>query len=259
MVARTQQGYSRLSAISAALSSVSVPVLVITAIGHRARLLDTTTTFAAMALGFVLAGLAVITAIAAFTSIWQDGREGVGRALRGLVVGLLVLSFPIFGAWRLVSEPQLTDITTSLDDPPHFASVLADHEAGDSRRRFIGEAGAALQREAHPDLVPRFYPVGTPRVYEEALTIATRRGWQILASRAPGEQDVTGRIEGVASTLVFGFRQDVVIRIVPEGEGALVDMRSAARRASHDLGTNARRIRVFLAALDAALQGVTGG
>lgn len=248
---------SRLAAWSAGLASLSAPVLVITAIGHRSRLLDAASTYASMAAGFTLAGLAVIVAIAAFTNIWQDGRKGAGQAVRGLLVGLMVLSFPAYAAWQLVSEPRLTDISTAPNAPPRFRRALFDLQPGEARHRNPGEVEIALQRKTHPDLVSRFYLVGTPRVFQEARRIVGRRGWQVLAERAPDETNETGRIEAVATTLVFGFRQDVVIRIAPEGEGALVDMRSAARNAAHDLGTNARRIRSFLAALDAALQGVT--
>jgi hypothetical protein len=62
----------------------------------------------------------------------------------------------------------------------------------------------------------------------------------------------------VATTLVFAFRQDVVIRIVPDGDGTRVDMRSAARNAAHDLGSDADRVRRFFADLDNALEGVSG-
>ena len=252
-----EQRSSRLAAWSAGLSSLSVPVLVITAIGHRSRLLDADSTYASMAAGFTLAGLAVIVAVAAFANIWQDGRRGAGRALRGLLVGLLVLSFPGYAAWKLVSEPRLTDISTALDEPPRFRRARPDRQSGEARSRIPGELEADLQRKAHPDLVSRFYPVGTPRVFEEVEAIVRRRGWEVVLENAPDEDDQTGRIEAVAITLVFGFRQDVVIRVAPEGDGAVVDMRSVARNAAHDLGTNASRIRSFLAKLDSALQGVT--
>jgi uncharacterized protein (DUF1499 family) len=79
----------------------------------------------------------------------------------------------------------------------------------------------------------------------------------MLGSQRPEEPENVGRIEAVDSTLLFGFRQDIVIRIVPDGEGALVDMRSAARNGAHDLGANAERIRTFFSELDASLQGIT--
>ena len=116
---------------------------------------------------------------------------------------------------------------------------------------------AELQLEGYPDIVPRHYPVGTARVFEDALAIAEKSGWTMLGSQKPEEPENVGRIEAFDTTILFGFRQDIVIRIVPDGEGALVDMRSAARNGAHDLGANAERIRTFFAELDASLQGIT--
>ena len=45
---------------------------------------------------------------------------------------------------------------------------------------------------------------------------------------------------------------DIVIEIKPDGTGARVDMRSASRTGSRDLGANAERVRTFLAELAAA-------
>ena len=251
--------HSRLAMWSSRLASLSIPVLVIAAIGHRSALLGAASTYASMALGFTLAALALMAAAAAFAGIWQDGRQGARNAVRGTFLGLLVLSLPAFAAWKLVTEPQLTDISTALADPPLFQAALAERGPGATRPSPADEVEAELQREAYPDVVSRFYPVGTPRVYDEASEIVIRRGWRILSHRSPSEDSEVGRIEAVASTIVFGFRQDVVIRIVPQGEGALVDMRSAARSAAHDLGANAHRIRSFLIDLDDALQGITSG
>lgn len=241
------------------LASLSVPVLVIAAIGHRSRLLDAAPTYASLALGFTLAALAVIAAVAAFVNIWQDGRRGVGQAVRGSILGLVILSLPGYAAWKLVTEPQLTDISTSLDVPLAFRAAVRERGPDKSRLWSAGHFEAELQRAAYPDIVSRFYPVGTPRVFDEVSQIVERRRWRMLARRLPGEDSETGRIEAVARTLIFGFQQDVIIRVVPQGEGALVDMRSAARGISHDLGTNAQRIRVFLSDLDDALQGITSG
>lgn len=66
-------------------------------------------------------------------------------------------------------------------------------------------------------------------------------------------------IEAVASSFLFGFESDVVIRLVEEEEGTLVDMRSVSRHGPHDLGDNARRIVSFMEDLDTALQGLGQG
>jgi hypothetical protein len=255
MILHLREERSRLAGWSAYLAVLSIPILLIAAIGHRARMIEATTTYTIIALGFGIAGLAVIAAAASFVTIWRDGRKGTGAAVRGFVVGLLVLLLPLVGAWQVVTYPRLTDISTDLDNPPRFTRAMADRGPGDEVIVDPDDYQASLQKQAYPDIVPRHYPVSTARVYLEAKALVTSRGWQILAAEEPSEESSTGFIEAVAVTLLFAFRQDVAIRIVPDGDGSLVDMRSTARNADHDLGSNADRIRQFFTDLDAALQG----
>ena len=257
MPVRLRERRSRLAVWALRFSLVAVPVLIIAAIGHRSGLMDATPTYATMAVGFSLAALGVIAAIAAFEGIWRDGRKGIGPALAGLLLGLAILVVPMVGAWKLITFPRLTDISTDLDDPPDYVLALINRPADARPVTLPDDMDAELQRDAYPDIVPRHYPVGTARVFEDALAIVEASGWTMLGSQRPEEPENVGRIEAYDTTLLFGFRQDVVIRIVPDGEGALVDMRSAARNGAHDLGANAARIRGFFTALDASLQGIT--
>jgi hypothetical protein len=257
MPVRLRERRSLLAVWAQRFSLLAVPVLIIAAFGHRAGMMEATPTYATMALGFSLAALGVIAAIAAFEGIWRDGRKGIGPALRGLLLGLLLLVVPVVGAWRLVTHPRLTDISTDLDDPPEFLLALSNRPSDAAPLDPPDEDEADLQLVGYPDIVPRHYPVGTARVFEDALAIAEKSGWTMLGSQKPEEPENVGRIEAFDTTILFGFRQDIVIRIVPDGEGALVDMRSAARNGAHDLGANAERIRTFFAELDASLQGIT--
>lgn len=256
MPARLRERRSRLAVWSSRLSIVSIPVLLIVAVGNRSQLMTATEAYAVMALGFALAGLGVLAGIGALDGIWRDGRKGLAAALRGLVIGVLVLTLPAIGAYELVVYPRLTDISTDLDDPPAFILALADRPADARPLTDPTDDEIDTQRDAYPDIVSRHYPVGTARVFDDATKIVDGRGWRVLGSHRPDEADATGRIEAVASTPVFGFRQDVVIRILPDGEGTLVDMRSAARYGAHDLGADAERIRAFFTDLDASLQGI---
>jgi hypothetical protein len=61
-------------------------------------------------------------------------------------------------------------------------------------------------------------------------------------------------LEALAPTPVFGFIDDVVMRLRTVPDGTQVDVRSASRIGQHDLGENARRIKSFLAELDSVLQ-----
>jgi uncharacterized protein (DUF1499 family) len=72
-------------------------------------------------------------------------------------------------------------------------------------------------------------------------------GWEIVAV-APD----AWRIEATATTLFFGFKDDIVIRIGPQGPGSRVDMRSLSRIGGSDIGANAQRVRKFLAQLAAS-------
>ena len=78
----------------------------------------------------------------------------------------------------------------------------------------------------------------------------TKRKWYIGDTRAPTVTRRDGVIEAVARTPIMGFRDDVVIRITPLGQGTRVDMRSASRFGDHDLGSNASRIRSMLEDID---------
>lgn len=257
MPSRLRDRQSSLAVWSVRLAMLSVPVLVIAALGHRGNLMDATTTYGVIAVGFSIAALAVIAAVSAFAGIWRDGRKGARTALGGLILGLIVLSVPAIGAWRIITLPRLTDVMTDLDDPPQFRAVLAERGTGSRPLADPDDDQAELQRDAYPDLVTRQYPVGTARVFADALSLVADRGWRILDQHQPDDQDDSGRIEAVAMTPIFGFRQDVVIRIQSNGDGSLVDMRSAARNGAHDLGADAERIRDFLGDLDDSLQGIS--
>ena len=66
-------------------------------------------------------------------------------------------------------------------------------------------------------------------------------GWQIVDANAR-----EGRIEATATTFWFGFKDDVVVRIVPAPGGSRVDVRSVSRVGVSDVGANAKRVRDFL-------------
>lgn len=103
-----------------------------------------------------------------------------------------------------------------------------------------------------PRLRGRSYGVPFARVWEAAHQIAQRtRGWTIVSS-----DPRTGEIVAEARTRLWKFTDDVWVRLSLDEDGQTrVDMASASRKGSADLGTNARRIARFLRTLDARLSG----
>lgn len=167
-----------------------------------------------------------------------------GALLAGIVAFVLGASaFGVPYSWKLKAGkvPRIHDISTDLDHPPPFVT-LAPSRNGEIA--YPGAAVAAQQLKAYPDLKTVVLGVPMPRAYQSALETAREMGWQIAAA-VPGE----GRIEATDTTFWYGFKDDIAIRIFPADDRSLVDVRSASRVGISDLGTNAQRIRSFLARL----------
>ncbi|MEN3791968.1 DUF1499 domain-containing protein [Fulvimarina sp. MAC3] len=68
-------------------------------------------------------------------------------------------------------------------------------------------------------------------------------------------------LKAVASDWLIGLPSDVTVRIIADGDGTIVDVRSVSRDIAYDFGQNRRFVDRFLAALDLAMAGeedVTG-
>ena len=75
----------------------------------------------------------------------------------------------------------------------------------------------------------------------------------MIDERAPQPPRRIGRIEAVARTPIMGFREDVSIRVTPDGEGSRVDIRSSSRYFESDLGSNAARITKLIEDINTAV------
>jgi len=207
------------------------------------------------------------TGFAIFRWTLYGGLGAVVVALAGLVLALLgrakntallsigtlvlliaVAVVPVSHLRAAGRVPPIHDITTDLDDPPRFVAVLPHREGAPNTAEHGGAALAAQQRAGYPDLGPARFSAPPERVFARAVDVARGLGWEIVAA-VPAE----GRLEATDRTRWFGFRDDVVVRVRPDGTGSRVDVRSVSRVGRSDLGTNARRIRAFLDSLPAGL------
>ena len=173
-------------------------------------------------------------------------RMGFWMALVGLAVGAAVIWLPYSQMRVARSVPPIHDITTDTANPPQFRAVVPLRPKGANSLSYGGEALARQQHQAYPDIRPAQFAAPPAAVSAAALTVARDMGWRIIDD-APAR----GRIEAVATTFWFGFEDDVVVRVAVDGPGTRVDVRSVSRVGVSDVGTNARRIRKFLAALRA--------
>ena len=239
---------SRVAVWSSRLALFAIAVAALSVIIVRSGLLEIVPALATFAAALVFAGLAILLAFAAFVVIWRQGTGGLGRALLGLFLGLALLAYPTYLGTRALRLPAISDVTTDTTNPPRFDVLARLRPRG--RTDYPGPAVAALQRTAYPDVVPLDLDVPTKVAYDAALALVTKRKWYIGDTRQPTLARRDGVIEAVARTPIMGFRDDVVIRVTPLGQGTRIDMRSASRFGNHDLGTNASRIRSMLEDID---------
>jgi uncharacterized protein (DUF1499 family) len=212
--------------------------------GHRAGLWQFTTGFWILRWAVYAAILAaVISAVASLLAFLKSEREAFVRGLAGLATGALVVAPMLWQIHAARSVPAIHDITTDTEDPPSFVDILPLRRSANPVDREDPNV-TALQRKAYPDIEPLVVRVPPSRAFEASLASARAMGLDPVAVN-PGE----GRIEATATTFWFGFKDDVVIRVRPDKQGARVDVRSASRVGVSDIGTNARRIRGFLASL----------
>jgi hypothetical protein len=229
----------RLAVFSLVATIVSVAIV-------RFGFLDFKPALATFFGALALAGLSILVGFAAFAAIWQDGSRGMSIILLAFLIDAVILAYPTYIFYQYRKLPPIHDITTDPIDPPRF-DALARLRAGDGANSavYAGLYSAEQQRRAYPDIEPIILEVTPQRAYEIALQVVNRRKWLIIDERPPQLPQRVGRIEAVARTPVMGFREDVSIRVIPDSEGARVDIRSSSRYFEHDLGSNAARIAKF--------------
>src|SRR3954469_15149501 len=204
--------------------------------------------------GMACAGLSILVAFAAFVSIWRDGTRGMSRTLLAMLIDVAILAYPAYLGLQYRKLPAIHDITTDPIDPPRF-EALARLRASDGANTavYAGLYSAELQRAAWPDIEPVDLEVPVQRAYEVTLQLVNRRKWLVIDERAPQPPRRIGRIEAVARTPIMGFREDVSIRIPPDGDGSRVDIRSSSRYFESDLGSNASRVAKLIEDINTAV------
>jgi uncharacterized protein (DUF1499 family) len=230
---------SRLRRLAPVIAGVAVLLFLAAGPGTRLGLWDFRTGFALLRwgayLGLAGAGLGILSLL------WRS--PGARRWPPILAIGLGAVATLVPWGWmeRARSVPAIHDITTDTEQPPEFVAILPLRADAPNPAAYGGPEIAAQQRAAYPDVAPLRLDLPPAQAFVRALEAARASGWEIVAA-----DSAAGRIEATATTAWFGFKDDVVVRLSPEGAGTTVDVRSVSRVGLSDVGTNAGRIREYL-------------
>ena len=161
------------------------------------------------------------------------------RSIPVIAVAVIVVLF----AWAKLARRMVPihDITTDTHDPPQFVVVLSLRAAARNSAVYGGDTVAAIQRDAYPDIAPVDLAVSPAAAFAKAHAAAIAMGWALVSADSGA-----GRIEATATTRLFRFKDDIVIRVRSHAGGSRVDVRSASRIGKSDLGKNAARVREFI-------------
>lgn len=169
---------------------------------------------------------------------------GGARAVRGAALGAAAALLVVAAGAGGHGSPVINDVSTDLADPPPFVHA-GDLAANRGRDLAYPEGFRDVVRAAYADLKPLALSDPPDKAFDRALLVArSRPDWRITeVDRDP----LT--FEGVATSWLFRFRDDFVVRVRPAAQGSIVDMRSKSRDGRGDLGVNAARIRAYFAEL----------
>jgi Protein of unknown function (DUF1499) len=264
---------SQLAVWARRVAFFSLAATLIAVIIVRSGALEIVPALSTLAGALVLAVVAILLAVGAAFSIWFEGVGGLREAATAFVIGFALIAYPLFLGVKGYRLPAIYDVTTDPIDPPRFDAIARVRPRDANPIAYEGLYAAQLQHDAYADIEPDLTDNTPQEAYDAAMKVMTKRKWrivdarppqgggpQLVDTRAPRQQQPApvpvvrdGTIEAIARTPILGFRDDVVVRVRPTGDGARIDVRSASRYGRHDLGTNANRVRNLISDIDDVL------
>ena len=226
-------------AVASLVAALAAVMLLLAGPGYRIGVWSLPTGFMVLRWG---AYLGIVGLLLAGAALWKArGRSLLGAA--ALVVAIVTVGVPLYFQRLAASAPPIHDITTDTANPPTFHAVVPLRKDARNSLEYSQEV-ARQQRDAYPDIKPLVVEIPAAQVFDRAVRAAREAGWELVNVSAE-----SWRIEATDTTTFFGFKDDIVVRLTPIDSRTVVDVRSVSRIGRGDAGTNARRIREYLAAL----------
>ena len=239
---------SRLVVVGLLVAVASAAAMVFSGIGYRLDLYHFRVGFMILRWAFWFALAGAILSVAGIIIARGRPRTTLIAAIVGIAVGVVAAAIP--WNWKQTAEslPYIHDISTDTANPPEFVAAAGLRRPGDHPVTYDGKEVADLQQKAYPDLATLTTRASSEKVFQAAKATIAAMDMQLVDA-----DPAQGRIEANQASLLYGFTDDMVVRIATGADGTKVDVRSKSRVGRSDLGQNAKRIRVFLAKLRAGL------
>lgn len=201
-------------------------------------------------------GAAALAALAGVVALMQGAPRLAMLAILSAGVAFGSSMIPLKMRALVASNPFIHDITTDFENPPQI--IAAADAPRSNPPEYLGDdpaprsefTVAESQRDAFPDIGPIRTPLSVEDAASRARTILNDMGMEILFD---GPIENNGwRIEAAYTSRWFRFIDDFVVRVTPDENGAVVNIRSKSRVGGSDLGANAARVREFIERFESA-------
>ncbi|MGE6796740.1 DUF1499 domain-containing protein [Psychrobacter okhotskensis] len=213
---------------------------------YKYGIVDLGTAFTGFKFG-VFAGIAALILLV-LQMIFKRKTVTLGSTVIALLLSAIAIAMPLSMMNKGKSVPPIHDISTDLINPPKFVAIAPLRADAPNPVEYAGAEAAKQQRDAYPDLKTLSYTQSKSELIKATEQAINNLGWDLVNSDAD-----KGIVEATDSTMWFGFKDDVVVRVTDNGSERLLDIRSKSRVGGSDLGKNAERIHNFINELDKVL------
>ena len=225
--------------------AIFIPALALLSIlAHRSGSVDTPSLLVLLAMIALCAFIAFLFVIAAFRSLWVNGKRGGRRATWALFIIAVVAAPYLYAAALSITRPSVTEVSTDLIDPPVFQEET----------QLFGENAGALivgdLLDGYPEITGRRYNATADAILEQIVQMGLQRSWLATARRGRVGADDEIFLEFSRKSTILGMPSEIIARITDEGETTYLDLRSKSLFVGHDLGSNAAIIRELLGDID---------
>lgn len=195
----------------------------------------------------VIAGIAALILLVV-QLVFKRRTATVTSSAVAVIFSLIAIIMPLRMMSTANSVPAIHDISTDMTTPPAFQAIAPLRADAPNPVEYEGIETAIQQRKAYPELQTLSYLQSKAELIGAVEQASINLGWDLVNSDAKD-----GLVEATDSTMWFGFKDDVVIRITDNGNERLLDVRSKSRVGGSDLGKNAQRIGSFIQELNRVL------
>ena len=223
-------------------------MLLLGPLGTRFGVFDYQLGLLMLALAFVLSAVILfVELVILLRKFFSRASTKSGFDLLPIFLSLFVF-LPVFTQLVLAAgAPAIHNISTNTKLAPSFDKIVSIRQSlGSNILEYRSNPmNARLQKQAYPWLLPYISSLKAQELMRKVEKVLSEMGIEIINVDSDNL-----RIEAIATSFWFGFKDDVLIQIRDYENTSLVEIRSVSRVGLSDLGKNASRIRKILDKLE---------